>query len=79
MYADICDRCGNATKIHTISMFNTQSICMDCRKSERARPDYRKACEADRFAIMNGNWNFEGIGLDNTDKEIIYGNGEPTL
>lgn len=59
-----CDRCDTDARVHTTSMFNTQSICMHCKAAEKARPDYEQAVAADRFAVMSGNWNFEGIGLD---------------
>lgn len=45
-----------------MSMFNTEQICMDCKKKERKRPDYNKACEAELTAIRNGNYNYKGIG-----------------
>lgn len=73
---NICDRCDNETKRYTTSMFNTQEICMDCKKAERKLPHYDKAVEADRWAVMNGNWNFEGIGLDYTiDSQGEEGDG----
>lgn len=59
-----CDRCGGSLKDgRTMSMFNTQCICMKCKEKERKRPDYDKAVEADNEQIRQGNYNFEGIGL----------------
>ena len=46
-------------------MFNTQVICMACKEKEQQRADYRKAVEADHAEIRKGNYNFQGIGLDN--------------
>ena len=58
-----CDRCGGALeKGRTMSMFNTDCICMDCKAKERKRPDYREALEADHSEIKKGNYNFKGIG-----------------
>lgn len=58
-----CERCGKETNVTTMSMFNTQTICMECKDAERKRPDYKDALEADRAAVRAGNWNFKGIGL----------------
>lgn len=57
-----CERCGKETNCHTVSMFNTQNICTECRDEERKSPRYKEALEADRAAVRSGNWNFEGIG-----------------
>lgn len=64
MHRDNCERCGKPTnKVTTMSFFNTQVICAECKKTEQNHPDYKKAVEADCVAISNGNMNFEGIGL----------------
>lgn len=57
-----CDRCGRETGAYTMSMFNTDTICMDCKRREKAHPSYAKAEEADQDEIRNGNFNFPGIG-----------------
>lgn len=59
-----CDRCGAPlTGGRTMSMYNTDCICMKCAKEERQRDDYRKACDAERDAVRSGNYNYCGIGL----------------
>lgn len=61
-----CDRCGGSLKDgRTMSMYNTDCICMKCKKEERNRSDYQNALEADRNAIKNGNYNYKGIGFHN--------------
>jgi hypothetical protein len=57
-----CQRCGNETRISTMSMFNTQEICLNCKKREKAHPAYAKALKAEINAVKNGNTNFPGIG-----------------
>lgn len=57
-----CDRCGCETNTHTMSMFNTELICMKCKKIERQHSDYEKAVKADITEIRKGNYNFGGIG-----------------
>ena len=47
----------------TMSMFNTDCICMKCAKEERARSDYGQARDAEMDAVRNGNRNFTGIGF----------------
>ena len=60
-----CDRChGDFNGCRTMSMFNTQVICMTCKEKEQQRADYRKAVEADHAEIRKGNYNYQGIGLD---------------
>ena len=59
-----CDRCGGSLKDGRImSMYNTDCICMKCKKEERKRKDYKDALEADRNEIKKGNYNYKGIGF----------------
>lgn len=67
MFPEKCQRCGgtlevNGLKVHTVSMFNKEEICMSCKEREKKHPMYRKAVEVDREHIKNGDYNFEGIG-----------------
>ena len=63
MNKKFCDRCGKPTNGVTImSMFNTDIICMDCKREERNDPRYKQALEAERDACAHGNYNFKGIG-----------------
>lgn len=59
-----CERCGKETLTTTMSMFNTQSICIPCKDEERNHPRYEEACARENEEIKKGNYNFEGIGLD---------------
>lgn len=59
-----CDRCGGSLADgRTMSMFNTETICMACADAERKRADYKAAQEAERAAVKAGDWNFKGVGL----------------
>lgn len=59
----VCDRCGKSlNEGFTMSMFNTDTICMNCKMEERNDPRYKQAVEADLNACKHGNYNFEGIG-----------------
>lgn len=58
-----CDRCGKVLTVRTMSMFNKDVICPACKEAERKNPRYREACEAEHKALLDGNRNFEGIGL----------------
>ena len=60
-----CDRCEKQCYATIMSMFNTDVICMECKKKEEQRPDYRKAVDAENKAIKQGNSNFKGIGYGN--------------
>lgn len=58
-----CERCGKDTLAHTMSMFNTQTICLECKEIEKQHPDYERAREAELRAVQSGDYNFRGIGL----------------
>ena len=59
-----CDRCGKSLAAgRTMSMFNTDTICMACARAERKRPDYAAARDAEAAAVRAGDFNFNGIGL----------------
>ena len=57
-----CDRCGRSLAGGR-TMFNEETICMDCADKERERTDYKAACDAEIVAVRAGNRNFKGIGL----------------
>lgn len=57
-----CDRCGGSLKGgRTMSMYNTDCICMKCKEKEMKQSDYEKAVEADHEEISKGNYNYKGI------------------
>lgn len=58
-----CDRCGKEANVSTMSMFNIQEICVECKAAETERPDYQRAVEAEWAAVAAGDLNFPGIGL----------------
>jgi len=58
-----CDRCGSRLQARIMSTFNTDTICMDCKRKEEAHPSYGRARRAEEEAFMRGNRNFRGIGL----------------
>ena len=57
-----CNRCGKETTVTIMSMFNRDSLCMDCKEAEKLRPDYALAVAVDEAAIRRGDYNFKGIG-----------------
>lgn len=60
-----CDRCGTSLmgKARTMSMFNTDCICTDCKDKERFLQNYNEARDKELEEVKKGNYNFEGIGL----------------
>lgn len=60
-----CDRCGESLqgKSRTMSMYNTQCICMNCMDKESKREDYSYAKYMVHREVVKGNYNFEGVGL----------------
>ena len=57
-----CKRCNSETNSWTMSIFNTDEICIPCKKAEETHPDYEKAREAEMAEVRKGNLNFPGIG-----------------
>ena len=57
-----CDRCTSLVNGHTMSMFNTETICLECARIEEVHPKYEEARKADLAEIRKGNYNFKGIG-----------------
>jgi hypothetical protein len=61
MRRDNCDRCGESTNnMTTMSMFNEDIICMDCKDKEKKDPEYGAAAEAEREHLKSGNKNYKG-------------------
>ena len=59
-----CDRCGGSLEAgRTMSMYNEDCICMNCKAKEEGRTDYDEAVRADHAEIKKGNYNFKGIGF----------------
>lgn len=57
-----CDRCGGTLRNgRTMSMFNEQCLCMDCKDKETKDPEYQKAVKAENEEILKGNFNYKGI------------------
>lgn len=54
-----CERCYKDAKISTMSRLNQQTICMDCAEKEKSHPRYEEAREAERQAVLAGDYNFE--------------------
>lgn len=57
-----CERCGNETNTTIMSKFNTETICLNCKKREEKHPDYAEADRAETAAVRGGNYNFSGVG-----------------
>ena len=58
-----CDRCRKETNITIMSMFNTETLCFDCKEAEEKDPRYEDAHRAETEACRRGDFNFPGIGL----------------
>ena len=47
-----CDRCGKElTDGRTMSMFNTECICLECKRKEKQMDEYTAACDAENAAV----------------------------
>ena len=57
-----CDRCAKSLNNGRImSMYNTQCICLECKKKEMHRADYKEAADAELEEVKKGNYNYKGI------------------
>ena len=59
--AKYCDRCNRELTTRTMSIMNTDIICMDCAEEEKQHPDFIKAFKAEREAIKKGITNYAGL------------------
>jgi hypothetical protein len=62
MKLQLCPRCKSETLATIISVFDTQTICIECTRKEREHPAYPAALKAERDAIRHGNYTFPGVG-----------------
>lgn len=58
-----CDRCSEKLTVRIMSIFNTDTICLQCKRKEESHPLYAKAKQAELEAVQSGNLNYTGIGL----------------
>jgi hypothetical protein len=57
-----CARCGKEVICYIMSFFNTDNICLECEKKEKAHPRYAEARRVELEEVKKGNYNFPGIG-----------------
>ncbi len=58
-----CDRCSEKLSARIMSIFNTDTLCLHCKRKEQAHALYPKAKQAEQEAVLRGDRNFKGIGL----------------
>ncbi len=62
MNVDVCPRCGEYTNNQTtMSVFNTDTICIPCKEKEKQDPDYQLAVDTEAAEVRKGNYNYPGI------------------
>ena len=62
MNVDVCPRCGESTNNQTtMSVFNTDTICIPCKNKEKEDPDYQLAVDTEAAEVRKGNYNYPGI------------------
>ena len=65
MNKENCDRCEKPTGgSTTMSIFNQDVICLQCKRKEKLDPDYEPAVVAEQEAVRNGDYNFPGVYPD---------------
>ncbi len=55
-----CDRCRGSLKVRTMSMMNTDCICLSCADKETKHPDYWEIRKKEQAEVRKGNYNYEG-------------------
>lgn len=58
-----CDRCGEKSDTFKGSYFNEDMCCDKCISIEKQHKDFKKAKEIEHKEVLQGNYNFKGIGL----------------
>ena len=56
-----CDRCRSEVSTTTMSMLNTDTICLQCKDTERRREDYDAAVAKDLRQYAD---RLRGLGMD---------------
>lgn len=56
-----CDRCGSKLSFRTLSVMNTDIICMECKDKETHHPRYKEAADKEREEVLKGNRNYQGL------------------
>lgn len=69
-----CERCKQKIEDgRTMSMFNSETICLWCKEVEELHPQYDEACKADKMASRKGIKYFCGIGVKKEELDKIEG------
>ena len=66
-----CARCNCVLRIHSVSRFNTDALCMECLDDEKQAPGYKAAQDAEFAAVQRGDYNFPGVGLSTEDAAFL--------
>jgi len=64
-----CERCGGDAGSTTMSIFNTEHICIECEGIEGAHPKYKRAVKIEEAEVRAKNYNYAGIGLPDDLRE----------
>jgi len=66
-----CGRCRALNVATTMSFFDEQMLCQDCREDETFAPNYAAARAAEKEAVRSGNQRFPGIDLADEDRAVL--------
>ncbi|MBA7528387.1 hypothetical protein ES705_20570 [subsurface metagenome] len=66
-----CPRCNTLTIVTSMSWFNEDEVCMDCKDDEKACPNYESARSIEEAHVKAGNTRFEGVGLQSDDRMVL--------
>jgi len=67
---NFCVRCEKEVNRTTMSFFNLDIICTNCRDEEMAHPKFHFAKDVERKELEKGNFDFPGVYVDKTWEEI---------
>jgi hypothetical protein len=65
-----CERCSSCSTTTSMSWFNTEMLCIDCKEKEKNHPLFNKAKEIENQKVMQGDYNFPGIFPNKKWEEI---------
>lgn len=66
-----CDRCGSPLAARTMSKFNRDTICLNCKTDERDAPGFAQADAAEVAAVRSGQKDYPGVGLSEEDRKFL--------
>ena len=65
-FKGFCQQCYKNTSTYTMSMYSERLICLECKKKETKRDDYRDTADADALDYLRRH----GLPTESLERQI---------